>query len=58
MLRMVHPQLIEKPVIQRTVVFELQRANGMGDTFDRILEAVSPIVHGIDAPLIACAVML
>ena len=43
-------QLVDKPVVERAVVFEFQCANRMGDAFDRILQPVSPVVHRIDAP--------
>ena len=40
------------------MVFEFERAHGVGDVFDRVRLAVREIVHGIDAPLVAGAVMV
>jgi len=37
------------------MVFELQRADGMGDAFQRVGDAVGVVVHRIDAPLVAGA---
>ena len=50
-------QLVEEPVIQGSVIFKFERANRVGDSFDRIFKAVSPVIRRIDAPLIARAVM-
>ena len=50
-------QLFKEPVVERAVDFKFQRAEGVGDAFDGVFEAVSPVVHGIDAPLVARAVM-
>ena len=50
-------QLIEKPIVQRPVILELQRANRMRNPFDGIRLAVGEIVGRINAPLIAGAVM-
>src|ERR1700688_4742064 len=36
LLRMIDPELIEIPVVQRPVILELERANGMGDPFHRV----------------------
>ena len=40
------------------MVFELQRADGVRDALDRIRLAVREVVHRIDAPLVAGAMML
>ncbi len=52
-----YAELFDKPVIQRTVILEFQRTDGMGNPFDGIRLAVGPIVGGIDAPFIARPVM-
>src|SRR5690348_13261063 len=40
------------------MIFELERAYRIGNDYDGITLAVRPVVHGIDAPTIARAVML
>ena len=57
LLGMVHFQGVQHPVIELAVVLELQRADGVGDAFQRVRQAVGEVVHGIDAPLVARAVM-
>ena len=57
LLRMMNGQSIEKPVVERPVIFELQRADRMGDPFDGIRLAVGEIVGRINTPLIAGAMM-
>ena len=47
--------VIQHPVIQGAMIFKLQRANGMGDAFQRIRDAMGVIVHRIDAPFVAGA---
>ena len=43
-------QVLQDPVIQRPVHFELQRADAVGDAFDVIAQAMRKIVHRVDAP--------
>ena len=57
LLRMIDAELLDVPVVERAVIFEFQRADGMGDAFDGIGLAVRVVVHRIDAPLVAGAVM-
>ena len=45
------------PIVQGAVVFEFQRADGMGYALERVFQRVREVVHGIDAPLIARAVV-
>ena len=45
LLWMIDPELVEVPVVERTVVFEFQRANRMRDPFDGIRLAVREVVH-------------
>jgi len=58
LLRMVHAQLVEVPVVERPVVFEFKGADGVGDAFEGVGEAVGEVVHGVDAPVAAGAVMV
>ena len=58
MLRMKNFQGVKKPVVQRAMIFKFQSTDRMGDPFDRIRLSVSKIIHGIDAPRVACPVML
>ena len=54
---MVHAELIEVPVVERPVVLVLERADRVRDALDRVRLPVSPVVHGIDAPRVARALM-
>ena len=49
--------VVYDPVIQRSVSFELKRAEGVCDAFKSVLDRVSEVVHGVDAPLCACSVV-
>jgi hypothetical protein len=42
---------------KRPVVFELQGAQAVGDALDAVRQAVGEVVHGIDAPAVAGAVV-
>ena len=55
---MVDAKLIDVPVVEWSMVLELQGANGMCDAFDRVRLAMGPIVHRVNAPLVAGAVVL
>ena len=57
LLRMVDAKLLDVPVVQRAVILEFQRADGVGDLFDGIALPVREVVHRVDAPFIAGAVM-
>ena len=46
------------PVVERPVIFEFERADGVRDAFDGIGLAVREVVHRIDGPLVAGAMML
>ena len=50
--------VIQYPVVQTTVILELQRTDGMGDPFQRIGNAVGEVVHRVDAPLVAGLMVL
>ena len=49
---------LDEPVVQRTVHVEFQGADRVGDPLDRVALAVGVVVHRVDAPLVARAVML
>mmetsp|Transcript_10803 Transcript_10803/g.25267 ORF Transcript_10803/g.25267 Transcript_10803/m.25267 type:complete len:365 (-) Transcript_10803:114-1208(-) len=40
------------PVVQRTVVGELEGAQGVGDPLEGVRERVGEVVHGVDAPFV------
>ena len=44
--------LLHHPVVQRSVILELQGADGVGDILDGILDGMGEIVHGVNAPLV------
>ena len=52
-----HGQVLEVPVVERTVVFVLQGADRVGDALDGIRLPVRVVVHRIDAPGLARARM-
>ena len=54
---MEHAEGVEAPVVERAVVLELERADGVGDPLDRVREAVREVVHGVNAPLVPGPVM-
>ena len=57
LLRAVDAELLQKPVIQRAVSLEFQSADGMGDALDGVGLPVGEIVHRIDLPGVAGAVV-
>ena len=50
-----HGQVLDEPVVERAVVLELKRADGVRDALDGIRLAVREVVGGVDAPGIAGA---
>jgi len=48
---------IQKPIVEGAMDFEFEGADGMGDAFDHVGERVGVIVHGIDAPRVAGAMV-
>ena len=58
LMRGVDAQRLDEPVVKRTVDVELQRADGVRDMFDGVALAVGVVVHRIDAPLVAGAVVM
>ncbi len=56
---MARPDLqgLDEPVVQRPVHIELKCADGVGDVLYGVALAVGEVVHRVDAPLVARAVM-
>ncbi len=52
------PQRFEKPIVERAMVFKLERTDGVGNSFDPVRLPVCPIVGRIDAPLVTSALMV
>ncbi|MNL23162.1 hypothetical protein D3C87_1445310 [compost metagenome] len=50
--------VIQNPIVQTTVVLELQRTQRVRNAFQRIADAVGEVVHRVDAPLVASLVVL
>ena len=50
-------QLVEEPVIQRPMILELERAERVCNSLERVGQGVRKIVHRVDAPLVARALM-
>ncbi len=50
--------MLENPVVNLAIVLELKRAERMRNAFDRVFERVREVVHRIDAPVVARAVMM
>ncbi len=48
---------LQEPIVEPVVVHELERADRVGDAFDRIRLPVGPVVHRVDGPLVASAMM-
>ncbi len=48
----------DDPVVERAVILELQRADRMRDVLDRVRQRVREIVHRVDAPGVAGAVVV
>ena len=51
-------QGFQQPVVERAVVLEFQRADRMRDVFQRVRDRVRVVVHRIDAPGVARAVVM
>ena len=49
--------VVQHPVVERTVVFELQRAQRVGDALEGVGQTVREVVHRVDAPRIARAMV-
>jgi hypothetical protein len=57
-MRRIDLQLLYEPIVQRAMVYELQRADGVGNMFYAITLAVREIIHRIDTPFISRAVVM
>ena len=57
LLRGEDAELLDVPAIERLVIGELKRAHGVGDVLNGVRLAVRVVVHRVDAPLVAGAVM-
>ena len=49
--------MFEAPVVERSVILELERAQRVGHTLDRVRLAVRPVVGRVEDPLVARALM-
>ena len=50
-------EALVEPFVERPVVLELERAERVRDVLERVRNAVRPVVGGIDAPVVAGAVV-
>ncbi len=50
-------QVVQHPVVERPMVLELQRADGVGDPLQGVGDGVGVVVHRVDAPAVAGAVV-
>ncbi len=50
-------EALVEPFVERAVVLELERAERVRDVLERVRNAVRPVVGGIDAPVVAGAVV-
>ena len=50
--------IFHHPVVKRPVVLKLQRAQGVGDSLQSILNGVGKVIHGVDAPFVTLTVMV
>ena len=57
LLRMVHAKCSQEPIVQWAMVFKFEGANRIGHAFDAVLKAMRPIVHRVDIPGVAGAMM-
>ena len=57
LLRVMDAELVEVPVVERPVVLVLERAERVRDALDRVGLAVRPVVHRVDAPGVARAMV-
>ena len=51
-------ELFDEPLVERAVDFKLQRAQGVRDVLDGIALPMREVVHRIDAPIVAGAVVV
>ncbi len=51
-------EVLQNPVVKRAVDLEFQGADGVGDAFEVVAEAVGEVIHRVDAPSRAGVVVL
>ena len=56
--RFVYLHTFQDPVIELAIVLELEGAQGMRDAFNGVREAMGEIIHRVNAPLVARAIMM
>ena len=54
----VDADVVQHPVIEATVVLELQGAQGVGDPLQGVRDAVGEVIHRVDAPLVTGLVVV
>ena len=57
LMRFAETRVLHHPVIQRAVIFKLQRAKRVRDALNGISQRMGVIIHRVDAPFAARAVM-
>lgn len=57
LVRRVDVQRPDEPVVERAVDVEFERADRVGDPLDRVALSVGVVIHRVDAPLVARAVV-
>ena len=57
LLGMIDAKGLQYPVVEVAVVDELKRAQRVGDALDGVAQRMREVVHGVDAPLLASAVV-
>ena len=57
LMRLAEARVLHHPVIQRAVIFKLQRAKRVRDALNGISQRMGVIIHRVDAPFAARAVM-
>ena len=50
--------MLDEPVVERAIVLELERAEGVRDPLDGVGLAVRPVVEGVDRPFVARPVVV
>ena len=58
LLRAENAKLLDEPFVERAVILEFERADRMGDALNRVALPMRPIVHRVNAPLVARARMM
>jgi len=58
LLWVINLDFIQEPVVERTVIFKLQGADGMGNAFNRVALAMGKVIHGVNAPGVSGPVVL